>query len=187
MQPAESVSAVLEDLAGFLNDATAASGFAALGLQRFAEFLEQLPTLQENPDPRISLGIGDPNDPSAQAYASWRRSEALRQTAKHGPVEARLGQQWLVYVYTAWEHDFRRRLAKAHGCSEGALRFPLLGDLRLLRNDVIHHHGIATLRNTGSCQTVGHWFREGDPIILRGEHYAEFMRLFPWPDLASKP
>lgn len=181
------VREILADFQRFLNDATAAAGFATLGLGHLASYLERTPTQASNPDPMIFLGVGDPNDLQSQAYANWRRSEALRQLAHPGPVETRLGQQWIVYVYSAWEHDFRARLAAAYGCPKDAVKVPLLGDLRLIRHDVVHHRGIATQDNTGQCTVLRDWFQPGDAIVLQGHHYEQFMRLFPWIDLARAP
>jgi hypothetical protein len=155
-----------------------------MGLQRLPAFFEQMPKYPENPDPDVFIGIGDPNTPQARTYASWRLSTALGQVAKDGPVERWLGHQWLVLVYSLWEHEYRPRLAAMRGCSIEEIQHPLLGDLRLLRNDVVHHRGIASQGETGRCELVT-WFQVGDPIQLKAEHFEEFMRLFPWASLAG--
>lgn len=182
----ESVAVVLDDLRLMLNDAVATHGFACMGLVLIPDLFERFPPPPENPDPIIYLGVGDPNLPSAKQYAEWRHSQALEQVARNGPVETRLSQQWIVYMFTAWEHEFRARLAAAHGCSPNDLKYPLLGDLRRLRNDVVHHHGVATPGETGKCELLV-WFTPGDVIQLRGEHFAEFVEGFPWDDMSVGP
>ena len=42
------------------------------------------------------------------------------------------------------------------------VRDDLLGDIRLLRNDIVHHGGIATKANSGRCKIL-QWFNDGDP------------------------
>jgi hypothetical protein len=111
-------------------------------------------------------------------------SEAKIQMARGRPVETMLGQQWIVFVFSAWEEDYRRRLAGSLGCLPDDLRFPLLGDLRLLRNDVVHHHGIASARNAARCEVL-HWFTEGDQIRLDLDHLVEFNEPFPWTELGQ--
>jgi hypothetical protein len=180
----EGVDGVLSELRTALNDATAAHAFASMGLERLPSFFEGLPRFPQNPDPDVFIGVGDPNTPEARTYASWRLSTALQQVAKDGPVERRLGHQWIVFVYSLWEHEYRPRLAAAHGCSIEGVRHPLLGDLRHLRNDVVHHRGIASKGETGRCELLA-WFGVGDGIDLRGEHFEEFMRLFPWAALGA--
>lgn len=183
----EPVAEVLDQLATFVNDSVASHGFACMGLRQITALFEVRTVLPENPDPDIFLGIGDPNTPEARTYAVWKRSEALIRVAISGPVEVMLGQQWVVYVFAAWEHGFRPRLAAAHGCEETALQYPLLGDLRHLRNDIVHHHGIATHANTGRCQVLTTWFSDGDPIALRPDHFAEFVHRFPLKEMHAHP
>jgi hypothetical protein len=118
---AESVSDVVNDLRSFLNDALATAAYARLGIMRERAFLEQLPVLPENPDPVIHLGMTDPNETFAP-YSRWKLSTARLRLGDGGPVERRLGQQWIVYTYAAWEHEFRPRLGTAHGCTPAALK-----------------------------------------------------------------
>jgi hypothetical protein len=183
----ESVATVLNDIAEFVNDSVAAHGFSCMGLRQLPSLFQRVPVVPSNPDPDIAIGIGDPNTPEARQYAVWKKSEALVRVSQNGPVETTLGQQWIVYVYAAWEHEFRPRLAAVYRCDEGRLAYPLLGDLRHLRNDVVHHRGIATARNTGRCDVIRHWFVPGDVISLRGEHFAEFVYAFPLAAMRIAP
>ncbi len=97
-------------------------------------------------------------------------------------------QQWLVYLFSAWEDEYRKRLATAHGRTDkNDLQFPLLGDLRHLRNDIVHHRGIASGDNTGKCTVLQGWFFPGDDILLTTDHLTEFAQLFPWPLLRQGP
>jgi hypothetical protein len=181
----ESVAAVLSDLRAFLNDSVAAYATALSGVRIQAGELAAFPTPPpENPDPTYHLFTDDPNLPGSKRLADWRMSEAKIQMAKGGPVETILGQQWIVFVFSGWEEEYRRRLADALGCLPNDLRFPLIGDLRRLRNDVVHHHGIATARNAARCEVL-HWFTEGDQIRLDTDHIVEFNERFPWTELGQ--
>jgi hypothetical protein len=185
-----SVSEWLQELAEFLNDAAAAHAFAGAGLQflleRFEEVSKSVPSDPTNPEPKIILGIGDPNSPEAQPYADLRVADLSARLADAGPVVTQIGQQWVVQVFTAWEEYFRPGLARAYGCQPSDVSYPLLGDLRRLRNDVAHHRGVATKNNSGRCEVV-HWVEPGDTILVRGQQVAEFMRLFPWAALQAGP
>lgn len=185
MVPSETVDGILAELHRELKDMTAAHGFAAMGLRRVSELFATLPRAPENPDPIVFIGIGDPNSPEARQYAQWSLSEALNQVRERGPVETRLGHQWIALLYSLWEHEYRPRLALAHGRDKDDEMYPLLGDLRRLRHDVLHHGGVATQEWTGRCEVVGHWFPAGDVIRLEGRHFEEFVRLFPWSDMAK--
>jgi len=181
----EAAEDVLREFDQFLNDAIAAYSFARLGLRSVAETTARLPPMPQNPDPTHYIGLGDPTSP--EPFWAWPRSELLWQVAQDGPAETHLGQQWIAYVYDGWQEAFRPRLAACHGCEKGDLRYPVLGDLRHLRNDVVHHRGVATAANTGRCVVLGHWFAEGDVIRLRDEHFVEFRALVPWDRMAVAP
>jgi hypothetical protein len=178
---------LLSDFRGYLNDTSASASFAAMGLQHLANYFGSIPSSPTNPDPTVHIGVGDPNLPNAVAYAVLRRSQVLDKIAPGGLVEVRLGQQWIVNVLTAWEHEYRPRLAAVHGCATGELKYPLLGDLRLLRNDVVHHHGIATDENSGRCKILRGWIRVNEPIVVGGQQFAHFTQVFPWADMAKGP
>lgn len=110
-------------------------------------------------------------------------SEALTQVERNGNVETRLGHLWIISLYALWTDEYRPRLAKAHQRSPTDEKYDIFGDLRHLRNDVVHHRGIASADNTGRCVLLGHWFQPGSLIRLEGHHFDEFFRLIPWSDM----
>jgi len=184
----ETPQGVLDQFRAFLNDSLAAVGFALSGLRQLETTLvtmDQTPRVPGNPDPTIYVGRGDPND-APGVMAGWRLSEALARLVTDGPIDTLLSQQWLVYFYSGWEHEFRPRLADAHDCTTGKLQYPLFGDIRMLRDDIVHHRGIASEGKTGRCAVL-RWFKVGDAILLNGEHQIEISNLIPWVDLEGGP
>jgi hypothetical protein len=188
--PNESARTILDELRRDLDDLMIAHGFACIGLRRIREHLANTPKHGVNEDPIIHLEglIPDdpdwPKNPGWLPSAEWRLSEALEQVEDNGPVEMLLGRQWIISVYALWEERYRPRLAKAHGRQTADEKYALLGDLRLLRNDVVHNGGIATVSSTGHCEILN-WFRPGEIIMVDGRHFGEFLRLFPWLQLES--
>lgn len=183
----ETASDVLSDLKAFIEESKAATGSAVAGLRAFRRQLQRERVYPSNPDPMIHLGEGNPNTPAATEWGRWRRSQALLQLDVDGPVQARITQQWVVTLFTAWEHGFRPRLATAHGCKPDDLKYPLWGDLRHLRHDVVHHHGVASKDHTGRCQLLDHWFSPGALILLKARHIEELDRLYPWAEMGAAP
>lgn len=181
----EGVDHVLGDLHTELNDSIAATGFALVGLRKLQDDLSALGGSPENPDPRVFIGAGDPHDPASRT-PMWRLSQVREQIAYQGPVTRRLTCQWVVAFFAEWEESYRRRLGVAHGCDHNLILAPLLGDLRNLRNDVVHHRAIASAKNTGRCAVLT-WFKTGDPIALTREHFAQIVRDFPWEQLRVAP
>jgi hypothetical protein len=181
----ESVVSVLEDFRTALNDAVAGWGFVRMGLMLVANFLNQQAGSLENPDPWIFIGDGDPNLPEHRDAAMWRKSEALMQIATDGPVMARFDQQLIVFLFTLWEHEYRGRLALARGFSTPDVTYPIFGDVRRLRNDVVHHHGIATKDNACKCEVLTNWFVQGEVIHLSGKRLGDLLGLIPWENMAA--
>jgi hypothetical protein len=182
--PTESAQTILGELRKDLNDLMTAHGFACMGLRRMREYFDSMSEHLTDPDPAILLeniipdNTAQPKNPGWLPHAEWRLSEAIRQVQDDGPVEALLGRQWIVSVYALWEDEYRPRLAKARGREKDEEKYPLPGDLRLLRNDVVHHRGIATADNTGRCEVLS-WFQPGEPIRVDGRHFDQFLQLFP--------
>src|SRR4051795_12622666 len=107
----ETAADVLSDLKAFIEETKAATGSAVAGLRAFRRQLQRERVYPSNPDPMVHLGEGNPNTPAAAEWGRWRRSQALLQLDVDGPVQARITQQWVVTLFTAWEHGFRPRLA----------------------------------------------------------------------------
>jgi hypothetical protein len=89
-------------------------------------------------------------------------------------------------MYAAWEHEYRHRLARAHGVDHDSVIVPVFGDFRLLRHDILHCHGIATSEHAGACEVL-RWFSGGDVIQLKADHYAEFVVSIPWAKMLAGP
>jgi hypothetical protein len=182
--PREVINIIVE-LRQDLNDLIASYVFAASGVGRLHKDLTSAPSVPDNPDPMIHMGlfkVGSADE--SRLLAQWRMSAARTQVEPGGPVQTKLGHQWIVFFYSLWEHMYRPRLAAARGRAASEERYPLLGDMRKLRNDVVHHHGVATLANTGRCEVL-HWFKPGEIMRLNIFHLDEFLREFPWQALAD--
>lgn len=123
---------------------------------------------EEDPDPTLFLGAGDPNDPKSVADASWRKSQVEGAAAADGWLQEWLTHAWLALMFARWEAYYRPAFANANGVDQRQVRSDVIGDIRNLRNDVIHHRGIATAKNTGKCKVVTK-FSVGDTILLRPE------------------
>lgn len=141
--------------------------FTGLGLRKI---LEGLPddAAPENPDPRIFVGPDDPSTPGARVHASWRRSDLESAVEPAGWLREWLTHAWVALVYARWESYYRPAFAQLHRVTVDHVGSDVVGDIRHLRNDIVHHGGVATTRNTGRCRTITR-FRDGDRIIFTPE------------------
>lgn len=138
-------------------------GAALTGIRRLANELSAAPRHPLNPDPTISFADDGPNLLNAKHEGRMRFSEFGALAAPGGPAEQRLGHRLIVFVYTIWETVYRPSLADALGTEARSIDVPILGDLRLMRNDIIHHKGIA--KDSGRCVELM-WFSRGDAIAV---------------------
>ena len=121
------------------------------------------------------FGKGDPNDPKSTVSHVATQGDVKARNDKGGRNERFLASLCLVMLYQHWEEEFRPRIAHALGVTVKEIRVPVFGDLRLIRNSIIHKHGIAT-----SCVarcTVLTWFNPDDEIVISEERFEQVVKL----------
>ena len=163
---ADEFFAALNDLAG--NHAMAVAG-VAVTLER----LEAVPVKPGEASMNL-VGYDDPNSGSSFYWQKWPLATIGERLGPDGPVIRSIGQQWVVSVATQWNDHFRQRFADAEGVEAGEIKDPLMADMNRMRNDVIHHRGIATAKNTGRCEAL-RWFSAGAEIHVMPVHVVELM------------
>lgn len=184
----ETPEQVMSDFGEFLNDAAGTYGYALTGVQLVLKQVEggfravgpgweQTPVEMTTP-PLDSTG-------RSETFHSWPRSVIRDRLADAGLVAQQIGHQWLLLVFHGWEDEFRPRLAAARAIHVSEVRDPILGDMRLMRNDIVHHRGRATAKNSGRCRRLS-WFADGDVMLINRKMVWEVMNAFgitfPAPD-----
>ncbi len=151
-------------------------------LTAFSVFYLLLPWVDEqyanlaapHPDSSLFIGTGDPNADGV-AHLHWRFADLRGHLDPEiGTIPRALGQQWIVMVATEWGERYRKRFAVAEGVELNAIQDAGMADIHRMRNDVIHHGGVASKQNTGRCE-VFKWFAPDDVIHPMMAHVAEFM------------
>jgi hypothetical protein len=183
----ETAPDVVQQYANVVNEITFVTRAAIGGIRYFAKQIEGAPIVPSNPDPVVFVGAGDPNLPTSKRFAQLTKSQVLERTAVGGLTDQLIGQQWILLVFSAWEYEFRSRLATAHGCTASELKYSLFGDLKNLRHDVIHNRGIASQENTGKCELLGSIFPIRNPILLTDENLLAVFAEFPFERMVAGP
>ncbi len=131
-----------------------------------SETIRRLPELQADLlDARqIIYGVGNPNAPDAYPLHVCTQKEYRERNERNGQNEHVIGRLCVILLYQYWEDHYRARIASEMNLTKDSLRLPVMGDLRLLRQSIIHHQGIA-LKDMERCETIP-WFREGAAIAL---------------------
>jgi hypothetical protein len=172
---AEPLDQVTRDFLGFLGDAAATHSHAVMALKFYLDRLAPLPKV---PGAQMFVGQGDPNLPESRVYSAWPVDQLEGKLGDKGLVAVELGRQWVVAVFAYWESAFRKRFAAALGVPWNAVIDPMMGDIRRLRNDIVHHSALATREEFGKCEILGHWAKVGEPIVLTTDQVIEFMDHF---------
>lgn len=107
------------------------------------------------------------NGPGVDLNRVWGRA---------GDAEQLVFRGWVVDVYNrVWDKNLRELLqGSLSGADVIAPESDVLGDLKHIRNDLVHHRGVATRHNSGRC-TVLKWFRPDEQMVLTVEHVLDFL------------
>ena len=112
----------------------------------------------------IELFVSD-KDPSKHRVEHVAKMGSFkRRNSPRGLNQTFLGNLLVVSIFSFWEDYYRSLIASELMIAKDRLLIPVLGDIRLLRNDIIHHHAVATQR-IEQCEVLC-WFKGGDEISM---------------------
>jgi len=98
-----------------------------------------------NRDALISAGGGRPDGeqiPRQSTMAELTQGELVALLVEGGDFEDRQNKAFLVMVYGRWEEWYRDRIAKALDLKEDHVRSTLMGEVRELRNLILHKNAM---------------------------------------------
>ena len=110
----------------------------------------------------MSYGEGDPNDPDSEVFHYSTQGDFKRRIDKGGNSRVRIGQTCISQVYQYWEDNYRERVAISLNEPKNDIKLDILGDLRILRNSIIHNGGTATF-DVYKCKKIK-LFNPGDEV-----------------------
>jgi len=112
------------------------------------------------------FGEGDPNDPKNVLLHTTTLGEYKRRNSQQGSNQTLLGQYFVVLVFHLWDGEYRMRLANALGLpDQNALKLPICGDLRRLRNEILKHRSVIT-KETQTKLEVLNYIPADQPLDL---------------------
>lgn len=112
-------------------------------------------------------GKGDPGKLEAYELHRSTQKQYKERNMEGGLNYLFIGNMVLVSLYHFWEDHYRSEIAILFGKEKNGLKEPIMGDIRILRNSIIHHAGIAKF-DVEHC-TLLKWFHKGDTIYLDNE------------------
>lgn len=84
----------------------------------------------------------DPSQPDVIHNRIIRAVDYVQANSPRGANERQHSQAILVFLFTYWEDEIRLRLAKSTGKDINEIRSDIMGDLRVIRNVILHSKGV---------------------------------------------
>jgi hypothetical protein len=168
----EQFDKVVDDIYGVYLDST-------LGFRRLVEWvnINQKKTIEElkikNPqianieymdDQLFLYGRGHPNIPSSILLHHTTQKELKIRNCDNGNNFKFIGNLALVSLYQYWEDHYRSKIAEYFILTKNQIKSPIMGDICLLRNCIIHNQGIS-FNDVKKCSVLK-WFKPGDKIFI---------------------
>jgi hypothetical protein len=85
-----------------------------------------------------------------------------------------LTQLCLVMLFDYWEGEYRRRIARALGMKRKELTAPIMSDMELIRDDVIHRRGVVSTTTAGELQVI-QGLQEGQHVAFAGDGFDDVL------------
>lgn len=84
----------------------------------------------------------DPSQPDVIHQRILRVKDHISDNAPGGSNEQQHSQAVLIFIFAYWEAEIRPRLSKAQDVDVNEINSDIMGDLRLLRNVILHSKGV---------------------------------------------
>ena len=111
----------------------------------------------------------DPTKPAVIHNRIVRAEDYLAANAPNGSNEQQHARAIVVFLFTYWEDEIRPRLAKVKAVQLSEIRGDAMGDLRILRNVILHARGILGSDKHAELRKLGGLFAVDEPLDLSYE------------------
>lgn len=175
-EPEDAASAAAIEFIEMLNDLAGNHAMALSGIAITQQSLSAVKLKNQTDESMNLVGYTDESTGQSIYWQRWQLNQIPDLLDPDGPVFRSIGQQWVVTLVAQWNEHFRQLFADALGLKVEQVVDPAMGDMNKLRNDILHHRGIATDRNAGRCQQ--RWFEPGEPIHVMPVHIVQLMDYF---------
>lgn len=113
-----------------------------LAYKRFRQLLNPV-----DADRLFSIGSASPGSeqsPGKSVIVQMNQGEFLESLKEGGAFEQQHAKAFVVFIYHLWEENYRQRIANAMSVSKDRVDCALMGDIRRVRNVIIHDDSVVT-------------------------------------------
>ena len=111
----------------------------------------------------------DPTQPDVIHNRIIRATDYIAANSKGGSNEQQHSQAVLVFLFTYWEEEIRPRLAASKGVELQEIQSDIMGDLRILRNVILHSKGIIHPEKHKDLKKLSDMFVVDQPVHVSYE------------------
>ena len=112
----------------------------------------------------------DPTQPDVIHNRIIRASDYIAANSEGGSNAQQHSQAVLVFLFTYWEDEIRPRLATSKNVELQEIRSDVMGDLRILRNVVLHAKGIMRAEKHKDMKRLSDMFVVDQPVHVSYEN-----------------
>ncbi len=121
--------------------------------------------IDKNGNPIIThISYEDPTKPDVIHNRIIRASDYIKTNAEDGSNAQQHSQAILIFLFTYWEDEIRPRLAMSRNVDLSAIQSDIMGDLRILRNVILHSKGIIRIDKYNSLKILKDMFTVDQPV-----------------------
>ncbi len=88
------------------------------------------------------MSYENPSQPDVIHQRILRVKDHISDNSPGGSNEQQHSQAVLIFIFTYWEDEIRPRLSKAKDVDAHEIKSDIMGDLRVLRNVILHSKGV---------------------------------------------
>lgn len=108
----------------------------------------------------------DPSQPDIIHNRIIKATDYIAANSKDGSNAQQHSQAILVFLFTYWEEEIRPRLARSMNIDTNKITSNIMGDLRILRNVILHSKGIIRPDKHKELNVLGNMFSANEPVLI---------------------
>lgn len=132
-------------------------------------------TLKDGVPNVMYASFEDPSQPDVIHHRIIAVESFLRDNAERGFNHEQVCWSIITFIFAYWDEEIRPQIARIRGVDVQAVRVEAMGDLRLLRNAIIHNKGILPASDHAKMTKLKDLVRPGERVTLS---YDEMHGLF---------
>jgi len=112
----------------------------------------------------VRASYEDPSQPDVVHNRIIRANDYIAANSENGSNTQQHSLSVLIFLYAYWDEEIRPRLAILKDVDVQEIKSDIMGDLRLLRNGIIHNKGILSDQDHRRLKKLGEMFSADQPI-----------------------